>query len=92
MRASYYYHEEAFHLFQYSQIAGAKFDDWKKLLNPPVNLKLLSNDYQLRQTVYNKLFVLRAVTLEYIDNVEDLKAKGKSSVEFLKKEYGIDNQ
>jgi hypothetical protein len=84
------FHNDAFELFAYSQIDSA-ISDPDKLLDSAKHLQLLDDDYKLRQKVYSKLFILKIISVYYIDIIHKLKNRGVNCINFLKKEYDIED-
>ncbi|HSZ86178.1 MAG TPA: hypothetical protein VK787_09120 [Puia sp.] len=85
------YHKDAFELFAYSQI-GSAISDPDELLDSAKYLQLLDDDYKLRQKVYSKLFMLKIISAYYIDIINKLKDQGVNCINFLKKEYNIEDE
>jgi len=83
------YHKDAFDLFAYSKMRNS-FLNPKELLDSSKQLQLLDDDYKIRQKVYNKLFILKIISDDYIHEVVKLKAEGKNCINFLKKEFDIE--
>lgn len=83
------YHKDAFYLFDYSQIDSFYYNP-KYIFKSNVHLTLITNNRNLVKRVYNKLFVVRFVTVSYLEVIQELKQKGKNCLVFLKKEYNVD--
>ena len=66
--------------------------DPDKLRDSVKYMELLDNDFKLRQKVYSKLFMLKIITAYYIDIINKLKNRGVNCINFLMKEYNIDEQ
>jgi hypothetical protein len=64
------FHKDAFQAFSYSQL-GSLFFEPEKLLNNSLKLKLLNDNYTLKQILYNKLFALRTITSVYTEHLKD---------------------
>ena len=82
------FHKDAFQAFSYSQF-GSLFFEPEKLLDNSLNLKLLNDSYTLKQILYNKLFALRVITIEYTRLLKDLENQGHSCIKFLQNEFHI---
>jgi len=82
------YHKDAFSLFDYSEIDSFYYKPGE-IYKSNVELRLITTDRNIVKRVYNTLFVVRFVTVAYLEFVTELKTKGKNCLAFLKKEYNI---
>ena len=83
------YHKDAFNFFDYSQIDSFYYKpDYISKNN--IELTLITSNRDLAKRVYNKLFVVRFVTVSYLEFISELKQKGRNLLSFLKKEYNVD--
>jgi hypothetical protein len=84
------YHSLAMQVFDYSQVRDMIYQP-TKLLDSSLHLELLTDDKKVIKRAYNELFVLRLISVDYINDVKSLKKRGISCANFLKKQYDIKN-
>jgi hypothetical protein len=84
------YHNLAMQVFDYSQV-GDMIQQPAKLLDSSLHLELLTDDKKVIKRAYNELFVVRLISIDYINDVKKLKKRGLSCANFLKEQYGIKN-
>jgi hypothetical protein len=81
------YHRDAFNVFEYGQLDSMYYQP-DQLDSIATNLTLMTKDPQLLKRLYSKLFVLRFITVSYMETLTDLRQKLINCQSYLHQKYG----